>query len=352
MRATPRHDAAVIKHTAKQWVTLRLHQEYLLLADELLKELHRIRSFGPIPAGTVPVITVAHNKLARLPDFVRHYRAIGVQRFIIVDHRSTDETSAFLLAQPDVELYRTEASYARATFGNMWTTGLARKYAMGRWALLADADEFLVYDGMERHDLSDLVQFIERRGETRLYAPMLDMYSREPISDVRVNVHAKLVDVAPYFDPFSAGGRTYYERSRLPNGPALFNHRRSRVFSGSAFRNQDGTPVKFHMEKFPLSKWTDKTAYCNIHSPYPFADNPSRQLAALLHFKFVGGFQEYNRAVARLGQAAMRGAEHAGYAETIERQNDLCLFHENSRLYEGPRSLIHEGFIEPLNWSR
>ena len=67
MRATPRHDAAVIKHTAKQWVTLRLHQEYLLLADESLKELHRIRSFGPIPAGTVPVITVAHNELARLP---------------------------------------------------------------------------------------------------------------------------------------------------------------------------------------------------------------------------------------------------------------------------------------------
>src|SRR5262249_5618932 len=145
----------------------------------------------------------------------RHYRGLGVGRFIVVDHRSTDTTSEFLLAQPDVDLYRTEASYARAAFGNMWATGLARRFAMGRWMLLVDADEFLVYDGMERHGLNDLTALIEQRGETRLYAPMLDMYSREPILSVGVKPDTRLVDVAPYFDPFWANGVTYYERARL-----------------------------------------------------------------------------------------------------------------------------------------
>ena len=223
-----------------------------------------------------------------------------------MDHRSTDETSAFLLAQPDVELYRTEASYARATFGNMWTTGLARKYAMGRWALFADEDEFLVYDGMERHDLSDLVQFIERRGETRLYAPMLDMYSREPISDVRVNVHTKLVDVAPYFDLFPPAD------ARTMNAPDCPTAPRCSIIGAAAFfrfrvqKSGRNTGEVSHGE-VSFTEMDRQTAYCYIHSPYPFADNPSRQLAALLHFKFVGGFQEYNRAVARWPSRDARG---------------------------------------------
>src|SRR4029079_6725572 len=159
-----------MKRNPQQWAASRFYQHYVSLADESTKELQLIRSPGPIPIGTVPVIAVVHNEALRLPDFLRHYRSLGVRRFIVVDHRSTDTTSAFLLAQPDVDLYRTEGNYARAAFGNMWATGLARRFAMGRWALLADADEFLVYDGMDRYGLSDLAALTEQRGETRLYA--------------------------------------------------------------------------------------------------------------------------------------------------------------------------------------
>src|SRR5262245_42865420 len=165
----------VTKNVVKQWVTARLYQQYLSLADESLKELQVIRTFGSIPVDTVPVITVVHNERMRLPHFLRHYRAVGVKRFIVVDHCSTDDSSALLLAQPDVDLYQTNASFARTFCGNMWATGLARRFAMGRWALRVDADEFLVYDGMDRHGLSDLASLIEQHGETRLYAPMLDM---------------------------------------------------------------------------------------------------------------------------------------------------------------------------------
>jgi hypothetical protein len=346
----------VIAYTGAQWILSSLeipwsrHKEYLSLADESLLELEPARTVGPIPRDTVPVITVVHNEAVRLRDFLRHYRAIGVRRFVVVDHCSTDETFAFLLRQPDVDLYRTEASYAQAAGGNMWTTGLARKFAMGMWALRVDADEFLVYDGMERHSLSDLAALIERHGETRLYAAMLDMYSREPILDADIKSDTRLVDAAPYFDPFFADGHTYYERGQLGSSPALLNHRRSRVFCGAAFQSEGGTLIRFNMGKFPLSKWTDNTAYCCIHAPHPIEENPSRQLAALLHFKFLGNFQDHSRSIAQLGQAWMQSAESAGYAETIDRQPRLSLYHENSRLYEGPHSLIREAFIEPLDW--
>lgn len=37
--------------------------------------------------------------------------------------------------------------------------------------MIADADEFLVYDGMDRHDLHDLTELLEHRGERRVSAP-------------------------------------------------------------------------------------------------------------------------------------------------------------------------------------
>ena len=349
--------AQLTPNTDEQWIASGFeipwsrHREYLLLCDKSVSDLLPVRTLGPVPHDTVPVITVAHNEVTRLRDFVRHYRAIGVRRFIVVDHCSTDATSAFLLSQPDVDLYRTEAHRARAAGGQMWATGLARKFAMERWALRVDADELLVYDGIDRYSLSDLAALIERRNETRLYAPMIDMYPRGPILDACIEPDTKLVDVAPYFDPFFAEGRTYYERSQLASCAGLLNHRRSRIFSGAAFQNEDGTPVGFNMGKFPLAKWNDKTAYCCIHCPHPFDENPTYQLAALLHFKFLGNFEAYNRSVLQLGQAFMGGAQQAGYVDTIEREPTLSLYHKNSCVYEGPHSLIREGFIQALAWS-
>ena len=321
------------------------------MADDSLSVLEPVRILEPIADNAIPAITIVHNEGVHLRDFVRHYRAIGVRRFIVVDHCSTDDTSAFLLAQPDVDLYRTEASYALAVMGQVWVTGLARKVAMGRWALHVDADEHLVYNGMDRHCLSDLSSLIERQGKTRLYAPMVDMYPRGPIINANVHPHTKLVDVAPYFDPLVADGCTYYERSEMAGCAGLFNYRRGMAFSGADFQQDDGKPTPIPVGKYPLSKWNDKTAYCCVHYPHPLAENSSLQLAALLHFKFVGNFSEHSRDLAKVGQSWLKGAQHAAYADTIERQNHLSLYHNHSRRYEGPDSLVREGFIESPPWT-
>src|SRR4051812_18112152 len=58
------------------------HQEYLELSDKSLGDIREVRGLGQLPDGQVPVITIAHNEMPRLPDFFRHYRKIGVKRFI------------------------------------------------------------------------------------------------------------------------------------------------------------------------------------------------------------------------------------------------------------------------------
>ena len=113
---------------APEWVR---HGEYLIQSDLALRDLVGIRDLGPLSADVIPLITIVHNELPRLPDFLRQYRHLGVGRFIIVDHRSNDGTSAFLKQQPDVHLYRAEGNYDRTVSGQMWVTGLARRFAMG-----------------------------------------------------------------------------------------------------------------------------------------------------------------------------------------------------------------------------
>ena len=60
---------------APEWVS---HGEYLIQSDLSLRDLVIIRDLGPLPADVMPLITIVHNELPRLPDFLRHYRDIGV----------------------------------------------------------------------------------------------------------------------------------------------------------------------------------------------------------------------------------------------------------------------------------
>jgi len=333
---------------APEWVR---HGEYLIQSDLALRDLVAISDLGPLPADVIPLITIVHNELPRLPDFLRHYRDLGVGRFIIVDHRSNDGTSAFLKQQPDVHLYRAEGNYDRTVSGQMWVTGLARRFAMGRWVLHVDADELLVYDGMEHHSLRDLAGLLERRGETRLYSPMLDMYSRHSVLESIVPPGKRLVDVAPYFDPFTDGEFIFYECIRLPGQPAMLGYNRARVFGNLSIAADGEKPIGFHMEKFPLSKWNDRTAYCCVHCPFPFTENPPTALGMLLHFRFVGKFIEFNKSCAGLGEAWDGGSSYQAYADKLRQNPNLSLYHAHSRYYYGPQALISEGLMQAIDWT-
>jgi hypothetical protein len=325
------------------------HQEFLELSDASLRDLREVRGLGAVPNGEVPLITIVHNEMSRLPDFLRHYRELGMRRFIIVDHSSDDGTSEYLVRQSDVHLYRAQSGYYKALSGAMWITGLVRRFAEGRWVLHVDADEHLVYEGMESHGITELSRMLESRGETRLYAPMLDMYPSTPIGETRFAAGTKLIDLAPYFDPFSHDGFTFYERQNVTwsGRRMLLGYNRTRVFGNLT----DEECPFWEMDKFPLSKWHDRTAYCWVHCPFPFDENPSHPFGTLLHFRFLGNFVEFNRSIAELGEAWDGGFTYRNYADKVVQQPLLSLYHAGSRYYRGASTLISEGFMEPIDWN-
>ncbi len=52
------------------------------------------------------------NEALRLPSTLRQHRALGVNRFFVVDNGSTDGTLDLLAGEPDVHVFTTADSYA------------------------------------------------------------------------------------------------------------------------------------------------------------------------------------------------------------------------------------------------
>jgi hypothetical protein len=89
-----------------QTYRLRLARKRLLLrawrkGRELAAVVDRTARISP---GQVLLFCTLRNECPRLAHFLRHYRALGVGHFLIVDNGSDDGSGAFLADQPDVSL--------------------------------------------------------------------------------------------------------------------------------------------------------------------------------------------------------------------------------------------------------
>lgn len=138
----------------------------------------------------LPLVTIARNEGALLPDFLNHYRSLGVERFFILDDASDDGSREFLAEQPDVCLLVSSQRYGDRPppealpeplrtkpdlrMVHLWRTALMNRFCADLWALQCDVDEFLLLpDGM---DLNDLISRLEREGAHGAWGGMIDLY--------------------------------------------------------------------------------------------------------------------------------------------------------------------------------
>lgn len=285
-------------------------------------------------------ICVVRNEMMRLPHFLDHYRALGLRRFLFVDNGSHDGTPEFLTDQPDVVLWQTAASYRDARFGLDWAMWLLLRYGHGKWCLTVDADELLVFAGMER-GLAALTQKLETRGQLAFGALMLELYPRGRVSEARVPTGANPLDVLQYFDaaPYRAVRQQPKDNLWVQGGV------RERVFFS---HNPQRGPT---LNKLPLVKWDRRFAYSNsTHAMLPpplnhLYDGPgdARPCGALLHTKFLAD------AVARAREDIER-RQHFSDPDRMRAYNealasDPILFGDTSTRYTGWRQLVDLGLM-------
>ena len=132
---------------------------------EVARSLRRLdgRPIDPAPDAVLGC-TVVRNEVGRIIPWLDHHRALGVERFLVVDHGSTDGTTEALLAEPDVHVWTSSLDFRAARCGAAFFEVILGGYGGGRWTVIADADELVVHPDAEDRPLADLCRELDAGG--------------------------------------------------------------------------------------------------------------------------------------------------------------------------------------------
>jgi hypothetical protein len=318
------------------WRAFRKRRELNVLKD-------RTRQIRP---DDVLLFMTLRNEEIRLPHFMNHYRDLGVSHFLCVDNGSTDGSTQFLAAQPDVSLWKTNASYKAARFGMDWLTWLLRRHGSGHWCLTVDADELLVYPDCHSRSLVALTDWLDARGLPVMGAMMLDMYPKGRIEDRTYAPGQNPTQVLAWFDAYGywAQRKTKMDNLWVQGGP------RARCFFGDDPRR---APT---LNKIPLIKWKRSYVYVNsTHNCLPVRlnrtyDEPGieKPNGVLLHTKFLPGSAGRARHEQARKEHFSNSSLYDDYYLAVSENPDL--WSDGSVAYEGPEQLEKLGLMTRGGW--
>ncbi|WP_085035403.1 glycosyltransferase family 2 protein [Ensifer aridi] len=282
----------------------------------------------------ISLVFNTHNDRKLLPSFLVHYRKLGVTRFICVDDVSTDGTREYLLDQPDVDLWTSPLRYRDARRGREWREALFERHGTDRWYLNVDSDEFLIYQDCEDRPLGELIQALEKKGEKRLAAPMLDMYPIGPLGSAVLSSyeHRMPWEIADHFDGCGCE-ITYTKRAvSITGGP------RKRKFAHV-----------LELIKYPVIFWDkDCSLSVSIHQPLPCERNFLPVSGALLHFKFFSDYKEKIELAVADGQYFNGAEAYRRMLEDLQKTGEFDFSNEHSIRFSGSGQLLQLGFIAPI----
>lgn len=300
-----------------------------------------------IKSDDLLLFSTLRNEHVRLPYFLKYYRDMGINHFLIVDNDSNDGSLEYLADQPDVSVWHTRKSYKRSRFGMDWLNWLLLRYAHGHWCLTVDPDEFLIYPFCDTRPLRALTDWLDASSIKSFSAMLLDMYPKGRIDEQPYQAGQNPLEIASWFD---AGNYTM-DRNWLYGNLWIQGGPRSRVF----FPNEpEKAPA---LNKIPLVKWNRRYAYVSsTHMLLPRGLNQvfdewggEKASGALLHTKFLDTFTEKAAEELHRKQHYAASVEYVAYAKAIKENPELwCKWSEK---YINWRQLEILGLMSKGNWA-
>lgn len=174
----------------------------------------------------VAVVACLRNEMFMLPHFLEHYRKMGAGAFLIADNFSDDGTLEYLDKQDDVALFSVDTDYNLSHYGVAWQQALLAEFRRGKWAVVADADEFLIWQKEQTQTLPELVSSNAFKDKDAARIFMVDMYPKDRLQSADFKTASPFAQ-AGYCDrePFLTNwpGRGPY--SNMPVWTSALRHR-------------------------------------------------------------------------------------------------------------------------------
>lgn len=311
------------------------------------------RQISPLQNRTAQIVgddillfACVRNEMLRLPQFLAHYRRLGVDHFLFVDNASDDGTADYLAAQTDVSLWTTPHSYRLARFGMDWLGWLHARHGHGHWCLTVDADELLVYPHVETRDLRALTAWLDGQNCPSFGAMILDMYPKGPINAPSYRAGDDPIGVLDWFD----AGNYRHRRHLVYDNEWIQGGVRERVFFAD---DPDRSPT---LNKTPLVRWNRRYVYVSsthqllprrLHDVFDF-DHDSKTTGVLLHTKFLPIIGEKSAEEMARRQHFENSDLYQDYYGKLTEGPDL--WSAASQHYEGPTQLIAVGLMSKGKW--
>jgi len=326
-------------------------------------------SAGAAAPREIRAFSGCRNERLRLPAFLRHYRALGVDRFFIVDNDSSDGTAEYLAEQPDVQVFRTSNRFHEARYGTDWLNALLAEFGIGCWCVTVDIDEMLIYPGSETASLRTLTAYLEKHRYEAMSCLLLDLYPAGPLNETAYHAGDDLLAAAPYFDPgpyqqrpidvcpgvLVRGGmreRIFYPEFRARTlGAKIHDAILNRVALRVPFlRNVPRLrarrrPTPPCLTKVPLVLWDRTSAYLNC-THWISRKIVAPETGTLLHFKFLHDFHARAIHETARGEHYDAATEYRRYAEKLEAHPDITLMYEGSTRFERTTQLVGLGLMQ------
>lgn len=300
---------------------------------------------------------LVHNEMHFLPAFLTHYRTLGVQRFILIDDRSTDGTAAYLNEQPDVMVLKSRRKYGDKIEAEdaqalglphrrlelLWRMLLVEKFALNQWSLHLDADEFL--DLPEGLSIRDFTAKMDRTDGEFVWGVMIDMYPAT-VSDLAGMADDPVIDLSKpwYFD-----GQQHL-RIRAGQTPKLLhagcrarllqkfdlNNKRSWIEAKARKFLRLPSPRYNAIRKPILLHWRSGEFFQSAHGVNGTAS--PHFLLPIRHYKFNGPIHD------RIHRASTTGGNTGGGAEYKDLARLLSAMSERDESFLDIKSVRYTGF--------
>ena len=260
----------------------------------------------------IVVVTMVRDEALRLEYFFKYYKEIGVDRFIVLDHQSADQSAQLIEAE--------EAAIRIPVAGNFlfkraWIQAVLETIGHRRWCLVVDADEFLVWPHIRTLSLRDLTAYMNKNDCDVLPCILLDMYPKGPIGDTHYASGRNPLEFAPFFDRSGATRkRSFGVSPTLTKAPL--------VRFGRGMRLRQGQHGVYRARSADVT-------------------------GVLLHFKFLQDFKSKIRSNPLIRTFdSQYGKELSAYREKVESEKNLVLHSDESLFYEGPDQLLNLGLMK------